>query len=157
MIARLTVAALVAAALPTGCAPDATSAASAEAPRVSTLWLSVHLEDPDVVLLDVRPDPQLFDAGHVPGAVHLALPRLDPAPGEVASLPPALLLEVLRRQGIRPESHVVVYARGGGDADEVARLLLAAGQPRVSVLDGGLERWTDEGRPMMRRTGRSRA
>jgi thiosulfate/3-mercaptopyruvate sulfurtransferase len=103
-----------------------------------------------VRLLDARPDPAEFAAGHLPGAQHADLnrqlstasdPGHDPAMGGRHPLPP------LRRfaaqvgvWGIGPSTRVVVYdANGGGNA--AARLwwmLRALGHEDVLVLDGGL-------------------
>ncbi|MFN7957307.1 MAG: sulfurtransferase [Holophagaceae bacterium] len=101
-------------------------------------------------LLDARPDPADFAAGHLPGALHADLnrhlstasdPDHDPARGGRHPLPP---LDRFAAQvgtwGIAPGIPVVIYdAAGGGNA--AARLwwmLRALGHGEVRVLDGGL-------------------
>mgnify|MGYP001019297255 CR=1 FL=1 len=103
-----------------------------------------------VRLLDARPDPEAYAAGHLPGALHADLerhlsaaaePGFDPARGGRHPLPaPERWAAQLGAWGIGPDTAVVAYdAAGGGNA--AARLwwmLRAAGHRRVAVLDGGL-------------------
>jgi 3-mercaptopyruvate sulfurtransferase SseA len=44
-------------------------------PLVSTVWLKQHLQDPDVLVLDVRSaidggGAEAYQKGHIPGAIH---------------------------------------------------------------------------------------
>lgn len=101
----------------------------------------------DVVLVDCRPDPRAYAAGHVAGARHAQLERDlaahvdDPARGGRHPLPdPATFAATLGRWGITPASHVVAYDDQGG-ANAAARLwwmLRAVGHDAVQVVDGGL-------------------
>ena len=38
---------------------------------VSTDWVAEHLDDPGVVVAEVDENPDLYDEGHIPGAVKL--------------------------------------------------------------------------------------
>ena len=38
---------------------------------VSTDWVAEHLDDPNVVVAEVDENPDLYDEGHIPGAVKL--------------------------------------------------------------------------------------
>ncbi|MCX6464043.1 MAG: sulfurtransferase [Pseudonocardiales bacterium] len=118
------------------------------------------------VVLDVRwnlvgpPGRREYEAGHVPGAVHLDVdgdlagpPR--PGPGGTGGrhpLPePGHLQEVLRGAGVGAGSSVVVYDAGDGSVAARAWWLLRwAGFPadRVAVLDGGWAAWTAAGLPV---------
>ena len=101
-------------------------------------------------LLDARPDPADFQAGHLRGACHASLekdlstawqPDHDPARGGRHPLPPVPRFAArVGAWGITPATEVVVYdAAGGGNAAARAWWMLRAlGHPRVSVLDGGL-------------------
>lgn len=103
-----------------------------------------------VRLLDARPDPAEFAAGHLPGAQHADLnrqlstasdPGHDPAMGGRHPLPPLPRFAAqVGAWGIGPATRVVLYdANGGGKA--AARLwwmLRALGHEEVFVLDGGL-------------------
>lgn len=108
-------------------------------------------------LLDARPEPADYAAGHLPGALHADLnrhlstacdPDHDPARGGRHPLPPPERFAAqLGAWGIGPDTEVVAYdAAGGGNA--AARLwwmLRALGHERVSVLDGGLQAALDAG------------
>ena len=92
----------------------------------------VHLAlagEPDFVLLDVR-SPQLYAAGHLPGAI---------------SLPHGKINERnLARYG--PDEMFVVYCSGPhcNGADRAALNLARLGR-RVKKMAGGIEGWKDEG------------
>lgn len=117
-------------------------------PLISATDLCARLAS--VRLLDARPNPLDYAAGHLPGALAVNLeqelstasaPGHDPARGGRHPLPPvARFAAQVGAWGIGPETTVVVYdASGGGNA--AARLwwmLRALGHARVQVLDGGL-------------------
>ena len=55
----------------------------------------------------------------------------------------------MSRLGIGGQTHVVAYDDSGGStAARLWWLLRYFGHPRVSVLDGGIDRWIVEGRPL---------
>jgi thiosulfate/3-mercaptopyruvate sulfurtransferase len=55
----------------------------------------------------------------------------------------------MSRAGVGPETHVVAYDFGDGStAARLWWLLRYFGHERVSLLDGGIARWTAEGRPL---------
>jgi len=99
--------------------------------HVSAEELQERLARGDVVLLDVRPDPE-YKAGHIPGAQSVPLDAL-------ASLAPKLP----RR---RP---IVAYCRGPYCvyADDAVRLLQARGL-KARRLDVGLPEWRRAGLPI---------
>lgn len=83
----------------------------------------------DFVLLDVR-SPELFDAGHVPGAINLPHRRIVSRNLEMYP----------------PETLFVVYCAGPhcNGADKAA-MRLAALDRQVKKMIGGIEGWKDEG------------
>lgn len=99
--------------------------------RVPTTTLDAV--DPDAVLLDVR-EPAEFAAGHAPGALLIPLGQLADRLGEV------------------PAGQVVVTCKRGGRASRATAALIAAGRDAVN-LDGGMQAWSDAGRPMVSATG----
>lgn len=127
---------------------------------VSTATLAEHLNDPRWLIVDCRfelADPgageQLYQAGHIPGAVYAHLDR-DLSSAKTGSngrhpLPlPAQLKETLARWNIGPDTQVVVY--DGSNSMFAARLwwlLRASGHEAAAVLDGGFAAWTGEQRP----------
>ena len=113
----------------------------------------------DLTLLDVRwrlggpPGRELYDAGHIPGAVFVDLDRdLAAAPGVGGRHPmPATadFEKAMRLAGVSDSRPVIVY----DDADSTAAarawwLLRYFGHPSVRVLDGGFRAWTAAGHPV---------
>lgn len=128
-------------------------------PLVSTEWLAAHLNDPSVRILDasfklpgVTPLPREdFLGAHIPGAAFfdvdvisdhgLSLPHMFPSEGHFADGVGAL--------GVSNAHTVVVYDAGGWVAGPRAWwMFLAFGHADVRVLDGGLQKWRAEGRPL---------
>jgi thiosulfate/3-mercaptopyruvate sulfurtransferase len=110
-------------------------------------------------LLDIRwrlggpPGRELYQAGHVPGAVFVDLDHDlagPPGPGGRHPLPSTAGFEAaMRRAGVRDDRLVIVY----DDADSTAAarawwLLRYFGHPSVRVLDGGFRAWTTAGHPV---------
>ena len=95
-----------------------------------------------------------FGKGHIPGARFAHLDRDLSAPMTGANgrhpLPEAkTFIAWLGRQGLKPDQQVVCY--DGGSGSSAARLwwmLRWVGHEAVAVLDGGLAKWLQEGRPV---------
>jgi len=93
-----------------------------------------------------------YDAGHLPGAMHLDLDAdlSDPAgygaPGRHPLPSPAAFAARLGRAGIGDEDLVVGYDDvGGWVAARLWWMLDVLGHDRVAVLDGGIDAWTTAG------------
>lgn len=113
-------------------------------PLVSADWLAEHLDDGDVVIVDVRP-PQFYMQAHLPGAVNLPIFFVNGPGGGPPS--PAALAPRLGALGISRDTHVVVYDDGASpSAAKLYWALRYLGHRAVSVLDGGITRWRHEGR-----------
>ena len=126
---------------------------------VSTEWLAARLGQPGLVVLDAsahlpaagRDAAAEFAAGHIPGARFLVLGTLTDQTSPVpAALPRADQFgERIRALGVNEGDHVVLYddslLRSSARAWFIARMF---GLGNVSVLDGGLEKWRAEGRPL---------
>jgi len=118
-----------------------------DGPIVSTEWLSQNLDQPGVVVIDVRP----YDAyltGHIPRAQHLDLSilRLASSAPAVLHLWKERLQEVIQRAGIAADQRVIFYEDYSGTMAATGVWLLdVAGLRNASLLDGGLNRWTAEG------------
>jgi thiosulfate/3-mercaptopyruvate sulfurtransferase len=116
---------------------------------VSTAWLSQHLNDPKVVILQVSRDRTAYDAGHIPGARFLALSEIVVTrEGILNELPPAATLKsVFERAGVSDDSRVILY----GDASVLPATrayftLDYLGHESTALLDGGLPKWKAESR-----------
>lgn len=130
-------------------------------PIVSTAELAEHLDDPDWRIFDCRfdlgqPDAGLeaYREGHIPGALyaHLEQDLSGPATGTSGRHPlpdPAVLRATFSDWGITPTTQVVCYDyRTNAYAGRLWWLLRWLGHERVAVLDGGLEKWLAEDRPL---------
>ena len=129
-------------------------------PVVDVEWLHRHLADPGLRVADVRwslggpPARELYDAGHVPGAVFLDADRELSSPGEGPGRHPvpsaAKLAGVLGSRGFGDDHVVVAYDDAGGSiAARLWWLYRHYGHDgRCAVLDGGMRAWTDAGLPL---------
>ncbi len=125
---------------------------------VETDWLEKHLDAPDVIVLDgnwyLPNDPRNPYEEHlqarIPGAVFFdidmisdkssSLPHMLPSPEQFSSQ--------MRKMGIGDGMRVIVYdAHGMFSAARVWWTFRAMGNEDVAVLNGGLAKWTSEGRP----------
>jgi thiosulfate/3-mercaptopyruvate sulfurtransferase len=134
-------------------------------PLVSTGWLSEHLNNPILRIIDVRwrsryengrgisfDDHEGYLAGHIPCAVFVGMisDLSDPdhaLPDMLAS--PKQFAEAMSRLGVGPETLVIAYDNMGFPLGS-ARLWWALnyyGHEKVRVLDGGLRQWQNERRP----------
>ncbi|MGE5140011.1 MAG: sulfurtransferase, partial [Rudaea sp.] len=140
-------------------------------PLVSTEWLSVHLMDPEVRVADVRwylldrtrTGLAEYQDGHIPGAVfvdldgNLASP-VGEGPGRHPLPRPEVFEQAMIRAGVDPETLVVAYDdSGGSSAARLWWLLRYFGHERAVLLDGGINQWIKEGRPLETRTPEVRA
>jgi thiosulfate/3-mercaptopyruvate sulfurtransferase len=138
-------------------------------PLATADWLAEHLDDPGVRVVDIRGYVKKTDLGggrqradyvaardeydeaHVPKAVYVDWTRdiTDPdnaVPAQVA--PPERFADLMGSLGIGEDTHVVVYDHAGGQfATRLWWTLTYYGHDRVSVLDGGWNKWVAEGRP----------
>ena len=153
-------------ALMTGCArsnsqPDATMDS-----LVTTQWLSEHLDDPKLVVLDcsvtVQPgeDGSLqilsgradYEGGHIPSAGFADLmDDLSDAdsPHMFAVGTPEQFCAAMGALGVGDDSTIVLYDGNGSVwAARVWWMLRWVGFDRAALLDGGLKAWTDEDRPL---------
>ena len=124
---------------------------------VTPAWLAEHLAEPDLRLVDARwrgdeSSRALYRAGHIPGAVHIDWHYdLSHTLGGVRDLllPPEAFASVMSAAGIGDATRVVAYAET--DHSGAARLWWALryyGHEQVAVLDGGIDAWLAEGRPL---------
>lgn len=84
----------------------------------------------DAYLLDVR-EPDEWQAGHAPGAVHIPMAELSDRAAEVPR-----------------DQDVYVICRSGARSAHVTVALNNAGWQARNV-DGGMKRWAESGRPMV--------
>jgi thiosulfate/3-mercaptopyruvate sulfurtransferase len=118
---------------------------------VSTDWLAENLDDPALVILHVgraRQMPEEF----IPGARFIDYEDFVAREqnGLIVEIPPIhRIVEALRATGVSNDLRVVVYGSPGHYPARLFMTLDYLGHgDRTSVLDGGLEMWKAEGRPV---------
>jgi thiosulfate/3-mercaptopyruvate sulfurtransferase len=129
-------------------------------PLVSTDWLATHLNDPKLKIIDasykmpgVLPLPaDDFLTAHIPGAVFFDVNTIaDPNDPRPHMYPGAeQFARDVSALGISSDDTVVAYDAGAWVAAPRAWwMFLSFGHPNVKVLDGGLQKWTAEGRTVV--------
>jgi len=133
---------------------------------VTADWLSQHLDDPDLVLLDCTVIVEEteeggfrsvsgrthYEAGHIPTA------RFADLMGDLSDAESSLKFAVptpeqfaaaMGSLGVGDDTRVILYDAGGSVwAARVWWMLRWIGFDRAALLDGGLNTWTAEGRPL---------
>src|SRR5665811_164682 len=110
---------------------------------VSIDWLATHRDDPNVVVVDVRPEHH-YRAGHISGARNVdihPMKILDSDPAAIDRWVNAMQ-SVFRGLGITLDDHVVFYENiSGTSAARGVWLMEALSIGHGSMLDGGLAAW----------------
>jgi len=114
---------------------------------VSTEWLAEHLPDDVIVVAEVDESPDLYDEGHIPGAVKLHW-RDDLQDSIERDLVDRETFErLLGERGIANDTTVVLYGdKNNWFAAYAYWYLKTYGHEDVRILDGGRQKWIDEGR-----------
>jgi thiosulfate/3-mercaptopyruvate sulfurtransferase len=124
---------------------------------VTTQWLAEHLHDPEVVIVDgsyylpaAKRDPAAeYLAGHIPGAVRFDIDEVCDKSSSLPHMLPSrgIFAEAAGRLGISERNTIIVYDGAGlFSAARVWWMFRLFGTIDVRVLDGGLPKWTAEGR-----------
>jgi thiosulfate/3-mercaptopyruvate sulfurtransferase len=116
---------------------------------VSTDWLAEHLGDDSVVVAEVDENPDLYDEGHISGAVKLHW-KDDLQDAVERDLVEQRQFETLMgSRGIGNETTVVLYGdKNNWFAAYAYWYLKIYGHRDVRLLDGGRQKWIDEGREL---------
>jgi thiosulfate/3-mercaptopyruvate sulfurtransferase len=117
---------------------------------VTTDWVSEHIDDGNVVVAEVDENPDLYDEGHISGAIRLHWRDDLQDPVERDLIERADFEQLMGRLGISNDTTVVLY----GDPQQLVRgvrvlvsLDLRATKD-VRILDGGRQKWIDEDREL---------
>lgn len=122
-------------------------------PLVDAAWLSQHLGNESLVVLDIRDATDagdLYAAGHVPGAIAApyAAAGWRAKVGDVPGLLPTeeAIETLVSGLGVSNDSHVVILTGGAnasdfGGATRVYWTFKVYGHDNVSILDGGYAAW----------------
>ena len=114
---------------------------------VTTDWLAEHLNDDGVVVAEVDENPDLYDEGHIAGAVklHWRDDLQDPVERDLVDKP--TFERLLSERGIANDTTLVLYGdKNNWFAAYAYWYLKIYGHRDVRILDGGRQKWADEGR-----------
>jgi thiosulfate/3-mercaptopyruvate sulfurtransferase len=126
---------------------------------VSTSWLEKELGAPELRVIDAtiflpgdgRDARAEYEAGHIPGAVHLDVEEVsdsnNPAPHMLSS--EHKFASRMQSLGLGDGNRFVVYDNSPlHSAARIWWMLRIFGAHHVALLDGGLRKWKAEGRPL---------
>ncbi len=116
---------------------------------VSTEWLSEHLDDPAVRIIEVDEDSTLYEKDHIPGAIAWSWSDDLHHPVRRDYLDRDGFGALLGSAGVGPDTTVVLY---GGNNNWFAAyaywLLKYRGFENVKLVDGGRKKWQLESLPL---------
>lgn len=115
---------------------------------VSTQWLSDHLNDDNLRIVEVDMSPNAYQSAHIPGAIFWNILTDLLKPDLSQNLEPAAVSALLSRSGITPETTVVAYGSYPGTGGWIFWLLSLMGHRNIRVLNGGYQKWRAEQRPV---------
>ncbi|MCC7367473.1 MAG: sulfurtransferase [Chloroflexi bacterium] len=134
---------------------------------VSTEWLAGRLDDPKIRIVDCRTyfdgrkGHEEYAKGHIPGAIHFYYSEVATKENPIAfkMARAEQMRQVMEGHGIGDDMLVVAYDDEGGHA--ASRLWLAmlvhGHEAGIRILEGGLTKWQQEGRPLSTEPGEARA
>ena len=116
---------------------------------VDTAWLADHLDDPNVRVIEMMQDSSTFADGHIPGAVASPDWQIKGSENTKLVAPPEEVKAWFESVGVGDDTLVIGYDRmHNRDSTRLWWVLTYYGHANVKVLNGGLKKWNNEGRPM---------
>ena len=116
---------------------------------VTTDWLAERLDDDGVVVAEVDENPDLYDEGHIPGAVKLHWRTTSRTRSSATSSRRPEFEQLMGSRGIANDTTVVLYGdKNNWFAAYAYWYLKIYGHQDVRILDGGRQKWIDEGREL---------
>src|SRR5215208_6304678 len=116
---------------------------------VTTDWLAEHLEEDGIVVAEVDENPDLYEEGHIPSAVklHWRDDLQDPLERDIVDK--GTFERLLGERGIGNDTTIVVYGdKNNWFAAYAYWYVKIYGHGDVRILDGGRQKWIDEGREL---------
>ncbi|WP_036487376.1 sulfurtransferase [Myxosarcina sp. GI1] len=115
---------------------------------VTTDWLAHHLEDPRVRIIEMDLNPEAYQRGHLPGSVFWdgTAPM---KPNFQIDFEPTAIEQLMAKSGV--DNHTTVVAVHGNftaTSGFIFWLLKVIGHADVRILDGGRQKWIEDGYPL---------
>jgi thiosulfate/3-mercaptopyruvate sulfurtransferase len=116
---------------------------------VTTDWLAEHLNDSNLVVAEVDENPDLYDEGHIPGALKLHWRDDLQDPVERDLVEKEEFERLMGSRGIGNDTTLVLYGdKNNWFAAYAYWYLKIYGHGDVRILDGGRQKWVDESREL---------
>lgn len=121
---------------------------------VTTEWLAQHLNDPGVKILDrqdIDPPDDIYAKGHVPNSIRMPTSGVKGMKGDIREMLVLKdLVAFLGASGVSASDHIVLVGLAGRlpATSRVFWALEILGHKRASILDGGIDKWKAEKRPL---------
>jgi len=115
---------------------------------VPTDWVAAHGTDAGIRLIEVNEDPLLYSVGHVEGAGnidwHIHLNREDVRD----FIDEQQFAELMKSLGVSKDTTVILYGdKNNWWASYAFWFFVYNGHTNVKLMNGGRQKWMDEGRP----------
>ncbi|MCW0219814.1 MAG: sulfurtransferase [Prosthecobacter sp.] len=118
---------------------------------VDTDWLAANLETSGIRIVESNEDLLLYDMKHIPGAVHIDWRRDLNDQTTRDYVGPEEFAELCKRNGITPETTVIFYGdKSNWWACYAFWVFQLFGHTKAKILDGGRDKWEEEGRQLTR-------
>jgi thiosulfate/3-mercaptopyruvate sulfurtransferase len=116
---------------------------------VTTDWLAEHLDDASLVVAEVDENPDVYEEGHIPGAVKLHWRDDLQDPVERDLVEKDEFERLMGSLGIGSDTTLVLYGdKNNWFAAYAYWYLKIYGHNDVRILDGGRQKWLDENRDL---------
>ena len=121
-----------------------------ETPIVTTEWLTAHLDDPTVRIVEISsaPEREIYREGHIPGAVWFYWKDICWHDTDREFVSPEKLAARLGAAGVGPDHTLVLYSDVVQYGTYAFWAFTMAGRRNLKVLDGSRTKWLREGRPL---------
>lgn len=121
---------------------------SLQAQLVSVDALTKLIKEPNVIVIDARPAGDYLKT-HIDGAIGLDVSTLSTAtPVEGTLKSSSEIASILGKNGIAPDSKIVIYCKTGINAGLMYWILKYVGASDVSILDGQMDAWFAARKPI---------
>jgi len=123
---------------------------SRQAVLVDADWVEAHLNDPNIVLVEVDEDVSAYDKGHIRGAVKVDWKQDLQDPIRRDFIDKAAFEKLLSSRGISNDDNIVLY--GGNNnwfASYAYWYFKLYGHENIKLLDGGRKKWELDSRELV--------
>lgn len=119
---------------------------------VTTDWLANHLQDPNLRIIEMDLTSEIYDQGHLPGSIFWdgTTPM---KPNFQVNFEPTAIKQLMAKSGINNNTTVVaVHHNFTATSGFIFWLLKVIGHDDVRILDGGRQKWIENGYPLTTET-----